>query len=1221
MIRKPNLFSRYHFESGPPPMNLHLPFVLCSSGIFYCVALSAQTFSTGTGEQLKFEHLSVEQGLSQNTVQCVLQDRQGFMWFGTQDGLNKYDGFGFVVYKPDPQSPLSLSDNRIESLYEDRAGVLWIGTRNGGLNQFDPGTETFRRYQHDPQNLQSLSNNNIISIYEDRSGMLWIGTENGLNQLDRATKTFRRYQHQPENPHSLPHNAASSIYEDQEGVLWVGTWGGGLSHMSREDRATVTFRHFQYDPENPQSLSDNWVRSISEDKNGVLWVATKSGLACLTRENRKAGTFQRYQRNRQNPLRLSHNDVWPLYIDRSGVLWIGTHGGGLNQFDQAAGTFRHFGHDSQNSHSLSSDEVFSIYEDQSGEIWIGTREGVNRFNRTPEPFRHYQHDANNPRSLSDNSIWSIHEDHSGSVWIGTLSGGLDQFDRATESFRHYQNDPNDPYSLSNNSIWATYEDRAGEMWVGAQGGLSRMSWDGRGQARFRNYQHDPQNFQSLSHNWVTSIYEDSVQPGVLWIGTWGGGLNRFDRTTGTFRHFRLDANDPRSLSSNAVWSIYHDQSGRLWIATEAEGLNEFDRATETFRRYQHEPMNPNSLSSNSIWSIYEDRNRVLWLGTRAGLNQFDPRKETFKHYREKDGLPNDVIYGILEDDHGNLWLSTNKGLSRFNPQTEIFRNFDVRDGLQSNEFNADAAFRSRNGEMFFGGINGFNVFHPDSIKDNPYVPPVVITGLKRYNTDVPEGIALAEKGMAARSGIELSYKDEILVFEVAALNYRNSAKNQYAYKLEGLHDRWIQLGTKREITFTNLDPREYTLRVKGSNNDGVWNEEGTSLKITITPPWWRTRWAYALYGLLLIAGIFATDRMMRRRLLAKERAHAQIREAELRARAAEAQIQVVETQAKVLQAENERKESELQRAAELKSAYEALGKAHEHLQNTQQQLITQAKLASLGQLTAGVAHEIKNPLNFVNNFAALSVDLAKELRQEITKIEDGGARIVDRESFANVEGILEVLIQNAEKINHHGKRADNIVKSMMQHARGASQERELSDINQLLDEAVNLVYHGLRAQDRSFNVSIERAYDANLSKLSVVPQGISRVFLNMINNACYAAHQKAKERTGDRENGRNGEGNFPPIPPFSPTLAVATKNLGDQIEIRIRDNGGGIPPDIREKIFDPFFTTKPTGQGTGLGLSISHDIVVLEHNGEIKVATEEGKFTEFIILLPLSARL
>ncbi|RIK58074.1 hypothetical protein DCC62_29610, partial [candidate division KSB1 bacterium] len=376
---------------------------------------------------------------------------------------------------------------------------------------------------------------------------------------------------------------------------------------------------------------------------------------------------------------------------------------------------------------------------------------------------------------------------------------------------------------------------------------------------------------------------------------------------------------------------------------------------------------------------------------------------------------------------------------------------------------------------------------------------------------------------------------------------------------------------ERTAVYTNLDPGEYVFRAKGTNYDGVWNEAGAALRIVITPPWYQTAWAYGFYGLLFLAGVVAADRVQRRRLIRKERERTMQRE--------------------------------LEQAREIEKAHHALQSAHEHLKATQQQLVTQEKLASLGQLTAGIAHEIKNPLNFVNNFAALSVDLAGELRDEL--FNNGVA--FESTKRAAIESLLADIQQNAEKINHHGKRADGIVKSMMQHARGSSGQREPADINQLLDEAVNLVYHGMRANDPSFNVTIEREYDESIGKIEVVPQDITRVFLNMVNNACYAASQKQKANSKGQKANEGG---------FSPMIAVATKNLRDGIEIRIRDNGNGIPVDIREKIFNPFFTTKPTGQGTGLGLSISYDIIVQQHKGEIKVETEEGKFTEFVVRLP-----
>ncbi|MCI0695511.1 ATP-binding protein [candidate division KSB1 bacterium] len=1182
-----------------PTMNTCAVF---AGAIISWAASSAQPWFENARDHINFEHLTVEQGLSQNTIQCILQDGKGFIWFGTPDGLNRYDGYGFKVYKPDPGNLQSLSENKIESIYEDRAGILWIGTQNGGLNQFDPATETFQRYQHDPRNPRSLSSNNILTIYEspDRDGALWIGTDQGLNQFDRATGTFRRYQHDSKNPRSLPHKSVSAIYEDRFGELWIGTVGGGLCRMSRQDEATGIFRSYKHDPKNPQSLIDDVINDICEDQAGRLWIGTSGGLSCLRLEDRATETpaglaFCNYQYNSQNSSSLSQNYIRSIYVDRSGVIWIGTRGGGLNRFDPGSetptgATFQHYQNDPQNPFSLSSDDIFSIGEDRAGGIWVGTRNGVNRFERAPAPFQHYQHDPNNPRSLSDNSVWAIYEDRAGDVWIGTLSGGLDRFERATGTptgvaFTHFRHEPKDPRSLNDNSVWSIYEDRAGTLWIGTrEGGLNQFD---RATGTFRHFQRDPNNPQSLRHNWVTSILDDAAAPGVLWIGTWGGGLNRFDRNTATFKNYRNDPQNPKSLSANGVWLVYEDRSGTLWLGTEA-GLEQFERATETFKHYQHDPDNPQCLSNNSIWSIHEDRAGVLWVGTRGGLNRFDRQTGTFKHYREKDGLPNEVIYGILGDAHGNLWLSTNKGIVKFNPETGTIKSYEARDGLQSNEFNANAAFQNRRGEMFFGGINGFNVFHPDSVKDNPYVPPVVITALKRYNTDVAEGIAISEKGISARNEIELSYKDNILNFEFAALSFRNSFKNQYAVRLEGFNDNWIQLSTQRQATFTNLGPAEYTLQVKGANNDGVWNEAGATLKLIITPPWWKTTWAYALYAALGLGFLYTARRFE----LKQREQKARIKESELRALAAEAQ-------AKALQAENARQKSELQKAVELKAAYQALEESHANLKATQTQLIQAEKMASLGQVVAGVAHEIKNPLNFVNNFAELSVELANELSDALADEKEK----LDAQELVNIESLLENLRQNAGKINAHGKRADGIVHSMMQHARVSSGRREPADVHALLRQAVNFAYHAMRARDAAFDLTVESDYDASIAPVQVVPQNLSRAFLNIVSNACQATQQRKKD------NKDNPDG-------FSPKLSIRSKNLGDRIEIRIRDNGSGIPPEIRDKIFNPFFTTKPAGQGTGLGLSISYDIIVQEHKGEIKFESEEGSFTEFVVYLP-----
>ena len=798
---------------------------------------------------IKFEHISLEQGLSQASVFCILQDSRGFMWFGTEDGLNKYDGYSFTVYKPDPDNFNSLSDNYVKSIYEDKSGTLWIGTGRGGLNKFDRAKEQFSHYQHDATDPNSLSHNSVWSIYEDKSGTLWIGTYGGgLNKFDRAKKQFSHYQKDANDPYSLSHNYVMSICEDKSGTLWIGTGGG----VNRFDRKKEQFSHYMHDPNNPNSLSHRTVYSIYEDKSETLWIGTYDG---LNKFDRAKEQFSYYHRDANDPNSLSDNSVMSIYEDKSGTLWIGTYGG-LSKFDRAKEHFSQYQHDANDPNSLSHNYIRSIYEDKSGILWIGTGSGgLNKFARAKEQFSQYQHDANNP------SVYSIYEDKSGTIWIGTV-GGLNKFDRAKEQFSQYQHDANDPNSLSDNYIRSIYEDKSGTLWIGTYDGFNKFD---REKEHFSHYQHDPNDPNSLSYGSVSSIYED--KSGILWIGTIYGGLNKFDREKEHFSHYQHDPDDPTSLSNNDVRLIYEDpdEPGVLWIGT-LGGLNKFDREKETFKHYKHDPGNPRSLSHNSVWSFYEDRSGVFWIGTPGGLNQFDRASESFKHYREKDGLPNDVINGILEDDQGHLWLSTNKGLAKLNPESEIFRNYDVSDGLQSNEFNAGAHCKSRSGELFFGGINGFNAFYPDSIKDNPHVPPIVVTDFQIFNKSVPifKGDSPGErpdslfldKHITETNEIILSYQESVFSFEFAALSYALPERNQYAYMMEGFDGDWVYSDNRRFATYTNLDPGDYIFRIKGSNKDGVWNEAGTSIRITITPPFWQTWWFRILVAVSALALAF-----------------------------------------------------------------------------------------------------------------------------------------------------------------------------------------------------------------------------------------------------------------------------------------------------------------------------------------------------------------------------
>ncbi len=779
-------------------------------------------------QDLKFERISVEQGLSQSTIYDILQDSKGFMWFGTEDGLNKYDGYDFTIYKNNPNDSSSLSHNYVWSIYEDKSGVIWIGTWGGGLNKFDRETGKFIHYQHDPSNPNSLSDNLVMSICEDKYDVLWIGTmKGGFCKLERETGKFTQYQHNPDNTKSLSNNSIITIYTDKIGKLWIGTWGYGLNKF---DPKTGKFIHYQHDPNNPNSLSSNVVVSIYEDRSGVLWIGTEN--SGLNKFDRETGQFTRYKHNPYNPNSLSNNAINSMYIDKSNVLWVGTFGGGLNKFDQ---------------------------------------EKVQ--------FTHYQQNPDSPNILKNISVWSLNELRSGDMnilLIGTGKSGLYIFNRETGQFTNYQNDPNDSNSLSNNTVCTIFESTYGGssvIWIGTSAGLNRLD---QKKGQFRHYLHDPADPYSISDNIVRSICED--KSGKIWVGTRYGGLNKLEPETGKFTHYQHDPNNPNSLSHNAVITIFeshHTRKGILWIGTYG-GLNKLDQKTEQFTHYMHDPADPYSISNNNVRSIYEDQSGILWIGTYDGLNKFDELTGQFIHYTDEDGLPNNVINGILEDKYGNLWLGTNNGLSKFNPETKACRNYDVNDGLHSNEFNIEACLKSKDGKMFFGSVNGLNAFYPDSLKDNPHIPEIVITDFQIFNEPVEiikdelvenKDIFLLPKHISTTQEIELSYRENVFSFEFAALDYRSPQKNKYSYKMEGIDPDWVYTDASRRFaSYTQLDPGEYIFRVKGSNNDGLWNEEGRSIKIIITPPWWRTDIAYLIYAILIMGMVFGVWRFQTNRL-------------------------------------------------------------------------------------------------------------------------------------------------------------------------------------------------------------------------------------------------------------------------------------------------------------------------------------------------------------------
>lgn len=794
---------------------------------FLPVILSAQK------SNMAFRHLTTVDGLSQSYIYTILQDRQGFMWFATRDGLNRYDGNTVVVYKHNPDNPESLGDNFIFDLIEDNHGYLWIACNSGGVNKFDPTTGRFTRYLHNPNNPNSISSNYVESLAQDSHGFLWFGTSNGLNKFDPATQTFTCYRNESDGPFV---GRITCITEDKHGDIWfVGI--RGLFHLNPQTGQITR------PPATIDRLSADY---IYEDKAGSLWILAFTPCA-LIKYDPQADRLTKYPLDADAIGLASSN----LLDDGQDGIWVPSSKG-LYHFDKQTERFTHlFQHDETNPHSLNDNSIISIYKDKAGLLWLGTgNDGLNILNFQQEQFSYFRHDPTSPSSLSSGKVCAIHEDPNGILWLGFWPRALDRFNRNTGQITHYIHNPKNENTLGKGSdVNRIYKDSKGYLWLGGwEGGLDRFH---ERSGKFKHYRPIPNNPNSLISNHVIAIYED--RSGYLWVGQ-SGGLSRFDQATEKFTNYLNKPDDPTSLGNKDVCNIYQDRSGVLWLGTWGGVLSRFDYKTETFRNYTPDSRDPHKLSGGCIYAIHEDRAGILWLGASDGLYRFNRGNETFTRYTESKGLPSSTIEGILEDHYGRLWLSTKKGLTRFNPQTETFRNYDASDGLQDNDFSEVCYEQGRNGEMFFGASKGFYAFFPENVKDNPYVPPTVFTDFRLFGKSVSVGNgSLLQKTINQTDVLTLQYSQDMFSFEFAALAYAAPEKNRYAYIMEGFDKDWNYTdASRRSATYTNLDAGEYAFRVKASNNDGIWNETGTSIKITIIPPWWRTWWFKLLVPILFI---------------------------------------------------------------------------------------------------------------------------------------------------------------------------------------------------------------------------------------------------------------------------------------------------------------------------------------------------------------------------------
>ncbi len=870
------------------------------------------TNNAEASQNFAFEQLTIAHGLPHNTVRCILQDSQGFLWFGTLDGLARYDGYHFKVYRHNLADSTTISSNNIKVIFEDRSQNLWIGTYYG-LNKFNRSTETFTRYTQGPEESLGSSAHEVWVIHEDRAGNLWVGywagdylPWGGLYKLDRHTGKFTPYRYDPYNPNSMSHNAIRCIVEDDNGVLWVGTETEGLN---RFDPKTETFIRYRHDPKNPRSLGDNRVWNGLKDRKGNLWFATMGG--GLNKYDPGSDSFMRYTPDPNNAAGSYLFDVCKIYQDTKGMIWFSN--GVLSRFDPTTASFAHFRFSRNQNDWLSNYHPFAIQEDNAGNLWVGTRgSGVFKIGLKPQRFTHYRHTPENPNSLSDDDVRLIFEDSKDLIWIATRDQGLSRLDPQTGQFVNFKHDPHDARSLRSDVVYVICEDRSKNVWFGTQKGLNRFDPQ---QGKFTRYE----SLHSLRNEAINALFVDHAD--TLWIGMAGeGGFGKFDWRTETFRQYNPV---PENKGYYYVDRFFEDRQGNLWIGTTGRvflfdrrsgqcqviktfsnrsrlggsarrlledqngtiwgwwrGLYKVDSDSLMVNQYYlmlETAGNPFTFNAfyNQVEATYLDAKNKIWCGTRYGLYKFDPLQEQYTaRYYEKDGLSSNLITKIVADHAGRLWLLTGGRVSIFDenaPPGAQFTNLGSDDGVINTPSAPEAFIRTRNGEIYWGGTNGVYRFFPEVKSTNPHPPQIRLTEFRKFNKPVK-----LDSSISTTRALRLHHDENFFSLAFAAMDFTNSKRNQYAYKLEGFDQDWIQSGNKNEASYTNVPPGQYTFHVKGSNNDGVWNEAGASIRVIITPPFWQTWWFRLVAALAVIAFLAALYNYRVAKLLEIERTRLRI---------------------------------------------------------------------------------------------------------------------------------------------------------------------------------------------------------------------------------------------------------------------------------------------------------------------------------------------------------
>lgn len=1049
---------------------------------------------------IRFEHITTQDGLSQSTVRCILKDSQGLMWFGTADGLNKYNGYYFRPYKHDRRDSHSIIGNDIHSLCEDDSGNIWVGT-DLGLSIYDRAKNRFNNDHIINQYQTSARFQQIDEIYQDSKKLFWIVPhDNGVYRLNPETNEVTHFKHDSSDGNSLSSNMVRALLEDHRGNIWFGMEGTGADCYLVQ---TGQLLHFSGGSDKPGSLVDNQIRNLVEDHHGNIWFGCRNSvLSVLMKDAYDSGQFIRYAHPAEKLNSLGNHAISSLICDREGGLWIGTINGGLNYLNPDSNMVYHYGTESGDLNSLNNNSVQSLYEDDLGDIWIGTHAGgINVIHFTNQAFHHYENVPGDSPSLSYNAVTDFAEDQDGSVWIGTDGGGLNRFEPTTGYFENYQ--PENSNSIVN-AVLCVCIDQKNRIWLGTWGGGIRL------------FDKEKKTFKqaaiangSLSEDYIFDLIED--RHGKLWLASLRNGLIQFDPETSQFQIFNQQNS---GLIYNHVEVLKEDREGNLFIGT-IYGLSIFSPRSGKMENYRQGEQSDSCLSNGFVTCFYEECSSKMWIGTMNGLDLFNKKTKTFQHFTWRDGLPSNSIQSIEKDNTGCLWISTNNGLCKMDLAQKKFYHYTSEDGLQGSEFIKKSSHRTKDGQMFFGGVNGFNMFCPSKLKENKNIPPVVLTDFHLLNkpVDFNNPAAPFHKQISLLNEIKLSYKQNVFMLTFAALNYVSSSKNRYMYMLEGFDSQW-NISPMRIAIYTNIKPGKYVFRVKGSNNDGVWNDEGVSLGITITPPFWRTSWFRSIMAILCVIAVILVIQL---------------------------RIQWLQKQNMILEKKVTDKTCDLEQA--------------------QKQLLIQERMATLGQVIATVAHEIRNPLGTI--------------RTSIFSLKEA---LVRKESD-RMDRAMELAERNIV-------RCDLIITELLDYTRSQTIKLEPITFDLWLKGTV-------QQQEIPYNVIVEYHLSANCI-VNIQPDSMGRVVANIVSNALQSMGQLATT--------------------VSWKLSISTYVQENRLYVLFQDSGTGITEENLEKVAEPLFSTKPFG--VGLGLPIVKKIMSQHEGGFEITSNDQGALV--ILWLPLA---